>query len=89
MPHLWGNMLSIPQSREATGEQQMSAAQIARRDFSAQTLRALQKRGIEVIGVQAIPGTGEMPWANADRGYVVNDNGCAKVWTFAQVRAAA
>jgi hypothetical protein len=63
----------------------MSAAQIARRDFSAKTLRALAKRGIEVIGVQALPGAGEMPWANADRGYVVNDNDCGRVLTFKQV----
>jgi hypothetical protein len=63
----------------------MSAAQIARRDFSAKTLRALAKRGIEVIGVQALPGAGEMPWANPDRGYVVSDNGCGRVWTFTQV----
>lgn len=63
---------------------------IARRDFSSKTLRVLSQRGINLVGVQALPGAGDMPWANAERGYVVEQDGCAKVWTFAQVvRAAA
>jgi hypothetical protein len=65
------------------------AAQVATRDFSAKTLRALSAKGIELVGVQALPGSGDMPWANAERGFVVSDNGCGKVWTFAQVLAAA
>ena len=67
----------------------MVASQIARRDFSAKTLRALTKRGIEVVSVQMLPGAGAMPWANAERGYLVTDNGCGKVWTFTQVLEAA
>lgn len=67
----------------------MVASQLARRDFSAKTLRTLSKRGVDVVGVQTLPGIGSMPWANAERGYVVNDNGCGKVWTFAQVLGAA
>jgi hypothetical protein len=66
------------------------AAQIAHRDFSAKTLRALGKRGVELVGVQALPDlASELPWANPDRGFVVSDNGCSKVWTFQQVLAAA
>lgn len=65
------------------------AAQVAKRDFSAKTLRALCAKGIELVGVQMLPGAGDMPWANADRGFVVNDNGRSKVWTFAQVLGAA
>lgn len=67
----------------------MVASQIARRDFSAKTLRSLAKRGVDVVGVQALPGAGAMPWANAERGYVVTESGCGKVWTFAQVLGAA
>jgi hypothetical protein len=38
----------------------------------------------------AIPDmTSAMPWACADRGYAVNDAGCHRIWTFAQVLAAA
>lgn len=67
----------------------MVSSQIARRDFSAKTLRTLSARGIEVVGVQMLPGAGAMPWANAERGFVVNDSGRGKVWTFAQVLGAA
>jgi hypothetical protein len=65
------------------------AAQVAKRDFSAKTLRALCAKGIELVSVQALPGSGDMQWANAERGFVVSDNGCARVWTFAQVLGAA
>jgi hypothetical protein len=64
----------------------MVATQIARRDFSAKTLRALAKRGLEVVSVQAIPGAGAMPWANAERGYLLNNG---RLVTFAQVLEAA
>jgi hypothetical protein len=64
----------------------MVASQIARRDFSAKTLRALAKRGLEVVSVQAMPGAGDMPWANAERGYLLNDG---RLVTFAQVLEAA
>jgi len=58
--------------------------------FSATTLRLLAKRGISLIGLQAIPDMASaMPCANASTGYLVNDNGCGRVWTFAQVLEAA
>lgn len=64
----------------------MVASQIACRDFSAKTLRALAKRGLKVVSVQAVPGSGDMPWANADRGYLLNNG---RLLTFAQVLGAA
>ena len=65
-------------------------AQIARRDFSSKTLRLLSRKGIEMIGVQALPDfSTDLPCANADRGYVVSDNGTGRVLTFRQVLAAA
>ena len=65
------------------------SSQIARREFSAKTLRALTKRGLELVDVQMLPGTGDMPWANAERGYLVSDHGTGRVWTFQMVLAAA
>lgn len=49
------------------------------KDFSKTTLRSLARRGMSIIGTVAIPGDGDMPWANADRGYIVNDNGCSRI----------
>lgn len=60
------------------------------RDFSARTLRRLAARGIAVLGATVIPAaSGPLPFANGDRGYRVDDNGCGRVWTFAQVMGAA
>ena len=60
------------------------------RDFSAATLRRLARRGIRLVGLQAIPDmSSAMPFASATRGYVINDNGCGRVWTHAQVMKAA
>ena len=67
----------------------MSLAAIASRDFSYKTIRALARRGVDVVGVQDLPGEGAMPWANPVRGYVVSDRGTAKVWTFRQILEAA
>lgn len=60
------------------------------RDFSCSTRRLLARKGITILSLVVIPDmTSSMPWANGDRGYSVNDNGCNRVWTFAQVVAAA
>jgi hypothetical protein len=60
------------------------------RDFSAATLRALARKGIRLIGLQALPNMASaMPFADAERGYVVDDNGTCRVLTFAQMRATA
>ena len=59
-------------------------------DFSKKTLRALALRGITVTGLVAIPDMASaMPFANADRGSSVNDNGTGRIWSFAQVMEAA
>lgn len=59
-------------------------------DFSRSTLRALSRKGIRIVGLTIIPNmSSDMPWANGDRGYNVDDNGCGRVWTFAQVLEAA
>lgn len=58
------------------------------RDFSATTRRALLKRGIAVIGICAIPDmSSSMPYANATRGYNLDDNGTHRIRTHAEVRA--
>lgn len=60
------------------------------RDFSASTLRSLARKGIRVLGTTVIPAADSaMPFANGSRGYRVDDNGCGRIWTFAQVKEAA
>ena len=59
------------------------------KDFSRKTLNALAKRGVRVIGLTFIPASGDLPFACGERGYKIDDNGCARVWTFAQVIGAA
>ncbi|MDB5910621.1 MAG: hypothetical protein JWP34_4735, partial [Massilia sp.] len=55
-------------------------------DFSRKTLNALAAKGIKLLGLQAIPDmSSSMPYANATRGYVMDDNGTGRVWTHAQV----
>lgn len=55
-------------------------------DFSAATLRRLAKRGIRLVGLQALPDmSSDMPFANARRGYLLDDNGCVRVRTHAEV----
>ena len=65
------------------------SSQLAARDFSSKTLRSLRAKGLELVAPQMLPGAGDMPWANSDRGYLVNDHGTGRVWTFKQVLEAA
>lgn len=66
------------------------AAQVARRNFSAKTLRTLSRKGIEVIGTQLLPNlASDLPWADPDLGIVISDNGTGRVLTFRQVLEAA
>lgn len=58
------------------------------RDFSRKTLTALARKGIEVLGATFVPGS-DGSFANGDRAYKVNDNGCGRVLTFTQVLEAA
>jgi len=56
------------------------------RDFRPETLRRLSLKGITILRPTAIPdNSSDLPFVNATRGYVVNDNGCGRVWTRAQV----
>ncbi len=58
-------------------------------DFSATTRRALARKGIIVLRPVALPDMASaMPFANADRGYSVDDNGTGRIWTFGEVLAA-
>lgn len=60
------------------------------RDFSASTLRLLARRGLTILGPVALPDmSSDMPFANAERGYSVNDNGTGRIMTFQQVLEAA
>jgi hypothetical protein len=60
------------------------------RCFSAATRRALGRKGIKIMAPVALPDmTSSMPFANATRGYSVNDNGCGRVWTLQQILEAA
>jgi hypothetical protein len=59
------------------------------KNFSSSTLRTLARKGITILHPVAIPGAGDMPFANVDLGYAVDDNGTHRIWTFAQVREAA
>lgn len=58
-------------------------------DFSKKTVAALARKGIFLIGLTVIPGTGDMPFATGERGYCLNDNGCHRIRSFAEVLAAA
>ena len=57
------------------------------RDFSAITLRKLARKGFTFIRPVAAPVNGS--FANADRAYAFNDNGCHRIMTFNQVLEAA
>ena len=60
------------------------------RDFAASTRRALARKGITILAPVALPDmTSPMPYANATRGYSVNDNGCGRIWTHREVMEAA
>jgi len=57
-------------------------------DFSKKTLSALARKGIFLTGLTVIPNMASaMPFANGERGYLINDNGCGRVMTFAEVLA--
>lgn len=55
------------------------------KDFSKKTISALTRKGITLIGLTMIPGTGDLPWATGETAYILNDNGTQRVRSFAQV----
>jgi hypothetical protein len=64
------------------------SSQISIRHFGRKVVATLARNGVRVVGLQALPderGT----FFNPETGYVVDDNGTCRVWTFSQVQSAA
>jgi hypothetical protein len=58
------------------------------RDFSPTTLKALARKGIRVIGMQAAPAyAGDETFSG--RAYRLDDNGCCRIRSHAEVMALA
>ena len=55
------------------------------RDFSAKTIAALARKGIRIVGTCVIPAKGDLPFASGERGYRLDDNGCGRIRSFAEV----
>lgn len=65
------------------------ARKIGERDFNVSTIKKLVKKNISIMTITSIPGENpDMPFANSERGYIVNDNGTSRVWTYSQIIAA-
>lgn len=64
------------------------SSQISLRHFGRKAVTALARKGIRVIGLQAIPDE-QGSFLSSTTGYVVDDNGCGRVWTYLQVVEAA
>jgi hypothetical protein len=62
--------------------------QIAIRHFGRKVVNALASKGIRLVGLQAIPSP-HCDFADPDTGYLMDDNGCGRVWTYTQVQQAA
>ena len=66
------------------------SSQIAVSHFGKRAVATLAKRDIRVLGLTVIPAANAaMPFACGETGYSMDDNGCGRVWTFAQVLKAA
>lgn len=63
-----------------------AAHQIAARHFGCKAVKALALQGIRIRGLQALPDTSGS-FLNTSTGYLVDDNGTGRVWTYAEVRA--
>lgn len=64
------------------------ALQIAQRDFGKAKVNKLAKAGVRFVGLQPIPDMSKaLPYANAERGYVIDDNGTGRVLTYREVLA--
>jgi hypothetical protein len=66
----------------------MSASQISSRHFGRKAVASLARKGIRVIGLQAIPDE-RGSFLNSSTGYLVDDTGCGRVWSYRQVTEAA
>jgi len=61
----------------------IAARKAAERDFSAATIKALAAKGVRIVSATLAPAAGG--FANAEPAYQLDDNGCGKVRTFAEV----
>jgi hypothetical protein len=64
------------------------AHQIATRHFGRKAISTLARKGIRVVGLQALPDE-RGNFLNSTTGYVVDDNGCGRIWTYFEVVAMA
>jgi hypothetical protein len=66
------------------------STQIATRHFGRKAVASLARKGIRIVGLQSLPDAAGS-FLNSETGYVVDDNGTGRVWTYLEVngRAAA
>lgn len=57
---------------------------IASRDFSVKTIRALAKKWVQVVSKTWLPGP-DGSFANGETGYLIDDNGTGRMKTFLEV----
>lgn len=57
--------------------------------FSSQTVKALARKGIRIVGLTMIPGEGDMPCATGETGYKLDNNGQGQIRTYREVLALA
>jgi len=65
-----------------------ASPQIATGHFGRKAVASLARKGIRIIGLQAIPDAAGS-FLNSPTGYVMDDNGTGRVWTYRQVGEAA
>ena len=56
--------------------------------FSVKTIKALARKGVSIIGIQALPGA-DGSYANCETGYVLDDNGTNRIRMYREVLALA
>ena len=61
----------------------IAARRAAERDFSVAPVKALAAKGVRIVSATLAPVSGS--FANAEPAYQLDDNGCGKVRTFADV----
>ena len=59
------------------------------KDFAKTVNKALKAKGIEIYGATFLPSADGSGYANGERGYLLNDNGCSRIRTYREVIALA
>lgn len=72
-------------SLKISNKANIMARKIGERDFLVKVIKELKTKGITIVAITSIPGNVDMPFANSQRGYIVNDNGCNRIWSYSQV----